>query len=66
MIFVEKATVTKDLIGNIKIRIKENNASLYGYINNILYVADQDGIFETRSTTKMDFLCTTLSTNDEF
>ena len=46
MIFVEKATVTKDLIGNIKIRIKENNASLYGYINNILYVADQDGIFE--------------------
>ena len=38
MIFVEKATVTKDLIGNIKIRIKENNASLYGYINNILYV----------------------------
>ena len=46
MIFVEKATVTKDLIGNIKIRIKENNASLYGYINNILYVADQDGILE--------------------
>lgn len=43
MIFVEKATVTKDLIGNIKIRIKENNASLYGYINNILYVADKMG-----------------------
>ena len=42
----KQATVTKDLIGNIKIRIKENNASLYGYINNILYVADQDGIFE--------------------
>lgn len=34
------------MIGNIKIRIKENNASLYGYINNILYVADQNGIFE--------------------
>ena len=46
MIFVEKATVMKDLIGNIKIIIKENNPSLYGYINNILYVADQDGIFE--------------------
>ena len=46
MIFVEKATVNERLIGNIKIRIKENNASLYGYINNILYVADQDGIFE--------------------
>lgn len=45
MIFVEKATVTKDLIGNIKIRIKENNASLYGYINNILYVADQEWDF---------------------
>ncbi len=32
MIFVEKATVTKDLIGNIKIRIKENNASLYAIL----------------------------------
>ena len=46
MIFVEKATVSKDLIGNIKINIKENNASLYGYVNNILYVADQDGVIE--------------------
>ena len=34
IIFVEKAN------------IKENNASLYGYVNNILYVADQDGVIE--------------------
>lgn len=52
MIFVEKATVSKDLIGNVKIQIKENNASLYGYINNILYVADQDGIIQQDQSQK--------------
>jgi len=46
MIFIEKAEISKDLIGNIKIKIQENNASLYGYINNILYVVDQDGVIE--------------------
>ncbi len=46
MIFVEKATVTKDLIGNIKIRIKENNAFYMAILIIFYMLQNQDGIFE--------------------
>lgn len=43
MLFVKKATVKKDLLGNVKISIQENNAMLYSYIDNVLYIVDEDG-----------------------
>ena len=44
MIFIKKATVKKDLLGNVKITVQENNAMLYSYIDNILYIVDEDGV----------------------
>lgn len=46
MLFVKKATVKKDLLGNVKITVQENNAMLYGYIDNVLYLVDEDGVVE--------------------
>ncbi|MDO5811571.1 MAG: FtsQ-type POTRA domain-containing protein [Bacillota bacterium] len=46
MLFVKKATVKKDLFGNVKITIQENNAMLYSYIDNVLYLVDEDGVME--------------------
>lgn len=46
MLFVKKATVKKDLLGNVKISVQENNAMLYGYIDNVLYLVDEDGVVE--------------------
>ncbi len=46
MLFVKKATVKKDLLGNIKISVQENNAMLYSYIDNVLYLIDEDGVIE--------------------
>ena len=46
MLFIKKATVKKDLLGNVKITVQENNAMLYSYINNILYIVDEDGVME--------------------
>ena len=40
------ATVKKDLLGNVKITVQENNAMLYSYIDNILYIVDEDGVME--------------------
>lgn len=46
MLFVKKATVKKDLLGNVKITVQENNAMLYSYIDNVLYLVDEDGVME--------------------
>lgn len=46
MLFVKKATVKKDVLGNIKISVQENNAMLYSYIDNVLYLIDEDGVIE--------------------
>ena len=46
MLFIKKATVKKDLLGNVKITVQENNALLYSYIDNILYIVDEDGVME--------------------
>lgn len=46
MLFVKKATVKKDLLGNVKISVQENNAMLYSYIDNVLYLVDEDGVIE--------------------
>lgn len=45
-IFVEEASINKDIIGNITITIEENNAILYAYLDNILYIVDEDGVYE--------------------
>lgn len=45
-IFVKNASIKKDIIGNITITIEENNAILYTYLDNILYIVDEDGIYE--------------------
>lgn len=46
MIFVEKASVSKSLFGNIKITIKENEPVTYCYIDNKLYVVDENGTIQ--------------------
>ena len=46
MLFIKKVTLKKDLLGNVKITVQENNALLYSYIDNILYIVDEDGVME--------------------
>lgn len=41
--FVAKATVTKDLFGNINIKIKESSVALYTTIDNVVYIGDGSG-----------------------
>lgn len=43
MVFVEKANVSKSLLGDIKITIEEDEPVTYCYIDDKLYVVDQKG-----------------------
>lgn len=46
LIFVKKADVSCSLLGNMTIKIQEEDPATYCYIDNKLYVADQDGVIQ--------------------
>lgn len=46
LIFVAQADVSKSFFGHITIKINEQEPALYSYIDNRLYVVDEDGIIE--------------------
>ncbi len=46
LIFVKKADVSRSLLGNITVKIQEEDPATYCYIDNKLYVVDQDGVIQ--------------------